>query len=60
MNAEVKRMIGAAGLKQWQVADMCGISEATLVRWLRHELTREQKEQIQKAIKEAKNHVGFH
>ena len=60
MNSQLRKMIRDAGLKHWQIADMCGISEATLVRWLRHELTREQKEQIQKAIKEAKNHVGFH
>ena len=50
MNREIKEKIKAAGLHQYQVADLCGIGETTLVRWLRHELTKEQKEMILAAI----------
>ena len=59
MNTEVKRMIKDAGLKHWQIADMCGISEATLVRWLRHVLTPDQENQIKKAIMEVDSHVSI-
>ena len=50
MNKDIKQAIKAAGLKQWQVADRCGVSEFTFVRWLRHELTEEQRERIMNAI----------
>ena len=50
MNKDIKEKIKAAGLHQYQVADLCGVSETTLVRWLRYELTPEKKEMIIKAI----------
>ena len=50
MNQEIKKAIRTAGLKQWQVAKACGVSEFTLVRWLRDELTDERREAIFSAI----------
>ncbi len=50
MNQEVKDRIKAAGVKQWQVAKACGVSEWTLVRWLRDELTEERRNAIFSAI----------
>ena len=50
MNREIKNRIKAAGLKQWQVAKYMGIGESTLVRWLRDELTGDQKKAIFEAI----------
>ena len=51
MNQEIKQAIKEAGLKQWQVAEACGISEFALVRWLRYELTEEKRVRIYDAIK---------
>lgn len=50
MNQEIKDRIKAAGVKQWQVAKECGVSEWTFVRWLRDELTEERRNAIFKAI----------
>ena len=50
MNKDIKEKIKSAGLHQYQVADLCGISETTLVRWLRYELTPDKKEKILSAI----------
>lgn len=51
MNTDLKYKIRTAGLKQWQVAEAIGISERTLIVWLRHELTDEKKDRIVNAIK---------
>ena len=53
-NADIREAIMAAGLKQWQIADSLKISENTLCRRLRHELTPEGKKQILDAIQELK------
>lgn len=58
MNQEIRKAIKAAGLKQWQVADKCGVSEFTFVRWLRHELTEEKRTAIYAAIEAAAREVG--
>ena len=50
MNKDIKALIKAAGLHQYEVADLCGISETTLVRWLRYELSPEKREMILSAI----------
>lgn len=52
-NQEVREALQNKGMKQWELADMLGISEFTLTRWLRKELTEEEKEQLLKAINEA-------
>lgn len=51
VNAEVREAIENSHLKQWQIADCMNISETTLCRWLRKELTEEKKELILSIIK---------
>lgn len=51
-NEDIKKKIKEAGLHQYQIADLCGVSETTLVRWLRYELTSEKREMILAAIAE--------
>ncbi|MCR4885456.1 MAG: hypothetical protein K5919_00890 [Clostridiales bacterium] len=50
MNREIREAIKAAGLKQWQVAKLCGVNEYTFIRWLRDELTEERRNAIFSAI----------
>ena len=50
MNRDIKERIKASGLHQYQIADLLGIGETTLVRWLRYELTPERREMILSAI----------
>lgn len=45
-NEDVRRAMGAAGLKQWEVADALGVLECNLSRKLRKELPPEEKEKI--------------
>lgn len=52
-NKEIRDALDAHKMKQWQLADLLGISEFTLTRWLRKELTEQQKEIIMTAIKNA-------
>lgn len=50
MNKDIKEKIKASGLHQYQIADLMGIGETTLVRWLRYELTPERRAMILAAI----------
>lgn len=50
MNKSIKAAIHEAGLKQWQVAKALHVSEFTLVRWLRDDLTQEREAAIYAAI----------
>ena len=52
-NQEVREALQNKGMKQWQLADLLGVSEFTLTRWLRKELTEDKKELLLKAINEA-------
>ena len=45
-NEDVRRAMGAAGLKQWEVAEALGVLECNLSRKLRKELPTEEKEKI--------------
>lgn len=50
MNDEIKRKIRQNRLMQYEIAAKIGISEYTLCRWFRKELTNEQRTQILDAI----------
>lgn len=50
MNSEIRDAIKKANVKQWEIAKFCGVSESTLIRWLRFELTDERRELITNAI----------
>lgn len=54
MNQEIKAKIKEAGLKQWQVAQRCGVVESTLIRWLRFDLPEERRKAIYDAIEALK------
>lgn len=54
VNQDIKDNIKQNNLFQYQVADQMGISETTLVRWLRYPLDEDIKEQIFEAINELK------
>lgn len=45
-NSDVRTAIKNSTIKHWQLADLLKISEATLVRKLRHELSTQEKEKI--------------
>lgn len=53
-NFDVKEAIENAKLYQWQIANALNISEFTLSRRLRNELTSKEKEKIFKAIEKLK------
>lgn len=53
-NLDIRMAIKSAGLKQWQVAEVYGLSEGNFSRMLRKELLPEKKELIIKAIEESK------
>ena len=50
-NEEIRRAIGAAGLKQYQVASALGMLDGNFSRKLRHELPQKEKEHILQVIK---------
>lgn len=52
-NLEIRKALQEKNLKQWQLADLVGINEYTLTKWLRKELAPEKKEMLLNAIKEA-------
>lgn len=49
-NAEIRSTAKTAGVRQWQIAEKLGISEFTLTRRMRHDLTQEQQKEILNAI----------
>lgn len=56
-NKDIRNAIKEAKLKQWQVADMYGLSEGNFSRMLRKELSRKKKEEIFTAIEKAKKEI---
>jgi len=49
-NQDIKREIKESGVKMWQIADKLGVSDMTLSRKFRYELTVEEKETIRDMI----------
>lgn len=49
-NNIIREAMKAKGYTQWQTADLLGISEITLSRWLRHELSEQRQMEIVKII----------
>ena len=50
VNAEVKALMREKGVRQWQVAEALGMSEATITRTLRRDLSPEMKDRMIQAI----------
>lgn len=51
-NLEIRRKLKETKVMQWQVADKLGVSEMTLVRKLRYELSEAEKQKIFSVIEE--------
>lgn len=49
-NSEIKKTIKESRIMQYEIAAQMGISEYTLSKWFRKELTNEQRTQILDAI----------
>ena len=49
-NEEIKALLKSKGLFYWQVAEQLGVSESTLLRWMRTEFTADRKAKIEAAI----------
>lgn len=49
-NKRIRDAIKSNGLRHWQLADALGISEASLVRKLRHEIPEEETDRILEII----------
>ena len=58
-NKDLQDEMRIANVRQWEVADAVGVSEMTMVKWLRKELDAEKKalvrEGIAKAAQQKKN-----
>ena len=54
-NQDIREAISAAGLKQWEAAELLGVCEGTLSRWLRRELPAEEKKVILERIRAARS-----
>lgn len=51
-NKSIREFIERQGVKHWQVALKLGVSEQTLVRWLRVPLTQDKEVAIRTAVAE--------
>lgn len=53
-NTELRAELKAAKIPYWKIADKLGVHENTVIRLMRHELSCEDRERINKAIAEIK------
>lgn len=53
-NQEIRNELKDKGMKQWQLAEALEISEFTLTRWFRKEISDSRKKKILDVIKDAK------
>ena len=49
-NEDLRNEFRISNVKQWEVADALGISEMTMVKWLRKELSPDKKAMIRDGI----------
>lgn len=57
-NSEIKNRIAKSRLYQYQVATKLGVSECTLIRWLRYEMEDTKKARVMQAIAELEREAG--
>ena len=55
-NKRIRKKMIDSGLKQWELAKLMGISEATMYRKLREELSEAEQDRIIKLIEENEDH----
>lgn len=51
-NKNVRAVLNRCGIRQWQLADLLGISEQTLCKTLRHELPESKQAEMTRLIEE--------
>ena len=56
-NQDIRRTAAGAGVKLWQIAEKVGITDCSLSRKLRRELSSEEKEKIFSIIQELAGEV---
>lgn len=52
-NKDLRDEMRIANVRQWEVADAIGVSEMTMVKWLRKELDAEKKALVREGIAKA-------
>lgn len=52
-NKDLRDEMRIANVRQWEVADAIGVSEMTMVKWLRKELDAEKKALVREGIARA-------
>ena len=57
-NEEIRRIMGANGLKQWQVAEAMKMEDSNFSRMLRSELPEEKKKRVLSVIESLINGEG--
>lgn len=57
-NNEIREKARSAGVKHWQIANAIGVSEQTLVRWLRTPLDECKRQRINAAIEHLTEGAG--
>ena len=55
-NKDLRDEMRIANVRQWEVADAIGISEMTMVKWLRRELDDSKKALVREGISKAVQH----
>lgn len=50
-NENIRKRAKAAGIPLWRIAAELGVSEPTIIRWLRFPLSDERRKEIETAIK---------
>lgn len=53
-NEKIRKAIKDNGMYLWQLSDVLGVSEATITRWMRHEMSDAKQAEIVGAIHEYK------
>ena len=51
-NAQIRTAAKEAGVKLWEVAEYCGVTDSTFSRQMRRELPEDKQRQILKAIEQ--------
>ena len=57
-NQKVRRAARAAGIPLWRIAATIGVSEPTLTRWLRVQLSEDKEQRIMEAIASLEREAG--
>jgi hypothetical protein len=52
-NTDIRNEMRIANVRQWEVAEAVGVSEMTMVKWLRKELDEEKKALVRSGIAKA-------